>query len=77
MIIKEYTIHIRIQAERDKDFPSVDGLVNGLNDGLSNDWFSMAEGDDFSIYQFTYEEANNPQLITRAHDYITDLMDQP
>ncbi len=63
MIVKEYTITIRVEAMTNDDFPSIDGLVNGLNDGLPDDWFSRVEGDDFSIQGWIYNEVNNPKYI--------------
>ena len=75
MIIKEYTVIIRIKAHINEDFPSINGLVNGLNDGLPDDWFSATEGDGFYIDGWEYKEVNNPRYI--SHDSITSLMDQP
>ena len=63
MIVKEYTITIRVEAMTNDDFPSINGLINGLNDGLPDDWFSRVEGDDFSIQGWTYNEVNNPKYI--------------
>ncbi len=31
MIVKEYTITIRVEAMTNDDFPSINGLINGLN----------------------------------------------
>ncbi len=88
MIIKEYTVIIRVHAETNDDFPSINGLVNGLNDGLPDDWFSMTEGDDFYIDGWEYKEVNNPKWISHdtpttwdevqaAAELLTNLWDQP
>ena len=91
MIVKEYTITIRVEAMTNDDFPSINGLINGLNDGLPDDWFSRVESDDFSIQGWTYNEINNPKWIgIKDHDGIAtwdeidaaaqqmrNLMDQP
>ncbi len=63
MMIKEYTITVRVKARRFEDFPSIDGLVNGINDGLPDDWFSTSEGNDYAIVSFLYSEANNPKYL--------------
>jgi hypothetical protein len=66
MIVKEYTIIVTVEAERNEDFPSIDGFVNGLNDGLPDDWFSNVEGDEYAIKGWHYQEVNNPKWI--SHD---------
>lgn len=63
MIAKEYTIVITIKGPWNEDFPSINALVNGLNDGLPDDWFSSTEGDDYWIDRWDYEEANNPVVV--------------
>ena len=63
MMIKEYTITIRVRARYFEDFPSIDGLVNGINDGLPDDWFSDTEGDEFAIDGWVYSETNNPKYV--------------
>ena len=63
MIVKEYTIIVRVHALVNDDFPSIDGLVNGINDGLPDDWFSMTEGNNYYIHGWEYKEVNNPKYI--------------
>ena len=62
MIVKEYTVIIRVEAEHNDDFPSITALVSGINDGLPKEWFSM-EGDAFEITGWQFPEVNNPKYI--------------
>jgi hypothetical protein len=57
---KRYIIEVIVLALDDQEYPSVNGLVNGINDGLHDDWFTLQEGDPFRIVGFEYHEANNP-----------------
>ena len=61
---RRYTIEIVIVALRDHEYPSINSLVNGINDGLHDDWYTLMEGDEFRIDRFDYDEANNPEEIT-------------
>ena len=65
--IKEYTVTIRVATEDPDEFPSIDNLVNGMNDGLPDDWMSATEGDDYWIDAWVFGETNNPRYVgTRA-----------
>jgi len=67
MKARRYTIEVVLVALRDHKYPSVEELINGINDGLPKAWFTLMEGDEYRIDRFEYDNyANktNPEEIT-------------
>ena len=69
MIYKSYIVTVVLGAYKEEDLPSINTLVNGINDGLPDDWFSRAEGDDFYIAHFRYDELD-VELLTEGPDQM-------